>query len=116
MKPGLRKRMILHHFISVLVDINAYQYLGRLDQEVDLLLFTKTNINLIMGKEYSFNTMECADFNIKLPSKTIHLGLIYRPPDGSVLQFCQELTTYLEQNINTTGDTLLMGDLNIPHK
>ena len=57
--------------------------------------------------------MECADFSIKLPSKTIHLGLIYRPPDGSVLQFCQELTTFLEQNINTTGDTLLMCDLNI---
>ena len=57
--------------------------------------------------------MECADFIIKLPSKTIHLRLIYRPPDGSVLQFCQELTTYLEQNIHTTGDTLLMGDLNI---
>ena len=45
--------------------------------------------------------------------KTIYLRLIYRPPDGSVLQFYQELTTYLEQNINTTGDTLLMGDLNI---
>ena len=44
---------------------------------------------------------------------TIHLGLIYKPPDGSVLQFCKELTTYLEQNINTTGDTLLMDDLNI---
>ena len=57
--------------------------------------------------------MECADFSIKLPSKTIHLGLIYRPPDGSVLQFCQELTTYLEENINTIGNTLLIGDLNI---
>ena len=57
--------------------------------------------------------MECADFSIKLPSKTIHLRQIYRPPDESVLQFCQELTTYLEQNINTTGNTLLMGDLNI---
>ena len=57
--------------------------------------------------------MECADFSIKLASKTIHLALIYRPPDGSVLQFCQVLTTYLQQNINTTGNTLLMGDLNI---
>ena len=64
-------------------------------------------------KEYSSDTIECADFSIKLPSNTIHLGLIYRPPDGSVLQFCQELPTYLEQNINNTGDTLLMGDLNI---
>ena len=78
-----------------------------------LALIYWDNINLKTEKEYSFNTMECADFSIKLPSKTIHLGLIYRPSDGSVLQFCQELTTYLEQNINTTGDTLLMGDLNI---
>ena len=57
--------------------------------------------------------MECADFSIKLPSKTIHLRLIYRPAYGSVLQFCQELTTYWGQNINTTGDTLLIGHLNI---
>ena len=78
-----------------------------------LALIYWDNINLKIEKEYSFNTMECTDFSIKLPSKTIHLWLIYRPPDGSVLQFCQELTTYLEQNINTTGDTLLMGDLNI---
>ena len=78
-----------------------------------LALIYQDNINLKTEKEYSFNTMEYADFSIKQPSKTIHLGLIYRPSDGSVLQFCQELTTYLEQNINTTGDTLLMGDLNI---
>ena len=76
-------------------------------------LIYQDNINLKCEKEYSFNTMECADFSIKLPSKTIHLRLIYRSPDGSVLQFCQELTTYLEQNINTTGNTLLMEDLNI---
>ena len=57
--------------------------------------------------------MEGADFRTKLPSKTVHPGLLYRPPDGIILQFCQELTTYLEQNINITGDTLLMGDLNV---
>ena len=78
-----------------------------------LALIYWDNINLKTEKEYSFNTMECADFSIKLPSKTIHLGLIYRPPEGSVPQFCQKLTIYLEQNINTTGDTLLMCDLNI---
>ena len=44
-----------------------------------LALIYQDNINLKIEKEYSFNTMECADFSIKLPSKTIHLGLIYRP-------------------------------------
>ena len=75
-----------------------------------LALIYPDNINLKFEKEYSLNTMECADFSSKLPSKTIHLKLIYRPSDGSVLQFCQEHTTYLELNINTTGNTLLMGD------
>ena len=78
-----------------------------------LALIYQDNINPKTEKEYSFNTIEYADFSIKQPSMTIHLGLIYRPPDGSILQFCQELTTYLEQNINTTGDSLLMGGLNI---
>ena len=78
-----------------------------------LALIYRDNINLKIETEYSFNTMEYNDFSIKLPSKTIHLRLLYRPPDGSVLQFCQELTTYLDQNINTIGDTLLMGYLNI---
>ena len=78
-----------------------------------LALIYQDNINLKTEKEHFLNTMECADLSIKLPSKTIHLGLKYTPPDGSVLQFCQELTTYLELNINTTGDTHLMGDLNI---
>ena len=55
-----------------------------------LALIYRENINLKIEKEYSFNTMECADFSIKLLSKAIHLGLIYRPPDGSVLQFISD--------------------------
>ena len=39
------------------------------------------------------------------------LALIYW--DNINLKTEKELTTYLEQTINTTGDTLLMGDLNI---
>ena len=40
-----------------------------------LALIYQDNINLKTEKEYSLNTMECADFSIKLPLKTIHLGL-----------------------------------------
>ena len=80
---------------------------------MDLHSFTETTSTLKLRKNIPLTPWNVPDFSIKLPLKTIHLGLIYRPPDGSVLQFCQELTTYLEQNINTTGNTLLMGDLNI---
>ena len=95
------------------MDINAYQYLGRLDQEVDWHLFTKTTSTSKLEKNTPLALWNVLIFKINLPSKAIHLGLIYQPPEGSVLHFCQELTTYLEQNINTAGDILLMGDLNI---
>ena len=41
-----------------------------------LALIYRDNITLKIEKEYSFNNVECADFSIKLPSKTIHLRLI----------------------------------------
>ena len=44
----------------------------------------------------------------------LHLGMIYRPPEGSVLQFYKELADYLENNIILPGDFLMMGDFNVP--
>ena len=61
----------------------------------------------------SYNTMECADFTISLPNKTIQLGILYQPPEESILQFCQDLATYMEANINEPGEYVLLGNLNI---
>ena len=58
--------------------------------------------------------MEFADFNITSQLFSIHLGIIYRPSEGSVLQFSQELADYLEKNITSPGDLLMMGDFNVP--
>ena len=57
--------------------------------------------------------MECSALTITTLFYWIHLGILYRPPDGSVPKFSQELAEFLEQNINSAGELLLMGDLNI---
>ena len=51
-------------------------------------------------------------FNITTLFYSIHLGILYGPPDGNVLQLTQELADVLEQDINSTGELLLLGDLN----
>ena len=57
--------------------------------------------------------MECVDFSLNLDRCNILLAVIYRPPDSSVLQFANELAAYMEKNINTTGEQIIVGDLNV---
>ena len=78
-----------------------------------LVLVHKESINVTSRKCKSCNTMECADFTISLPNKTIQLGLLYKSPVVSILQFCQDLATFMKANINELGEYVLLGDLNI---
>ena len=56
-----------------------------------LAIVHKESINLKHNNNYNIKTMECSDFTITTSSYSIHLGIIYRQPDGSVLQFSQKL-------------------------
>ena len=55
--------------------------------------------------------MECVDFSLNLDRYNILLAVIYRPPNSSVLQFANELAAYMEKNINTSGEQIMVGDL-----
>ena len=57
--------------------------------------------------------MECTDFRLDLSSQCVNVAIIYRPPDRRFQQFLNELSGYMESNINTTGKLLLTGDFNI---
>ena len=45
--------------------------------------------------------MEHANFIISLPNKTIQLGILYQPHEGSILQFYQDLATYVKEDQDT---------------
>ena len=70
-------------------------------------------LNIKQDMKYNFNSMECTDYQIALPGKEVRLGLIYRPPEKSVLDFVLEFAEYMEENINFKGEHLLIGDFNI---
>ena len=52
--------------------------------------------------------------NIAINGININLYIVYRPPKGSVIEFCNSLATILESNINIDkGKLLMLGDFNI---
>ena len=62
----------------------------------------------------NLKTMECGQFQIKFRSDIISLFVIYHIPSTSVLQFCEELVSILENGIRTIRNKILfMGNFNI---
>ena len=78
-----------------------------------LALIHKTSFTIKHTKEYTFSTMECSNFSIQLLSRSLQLCLMYRLPDTSVLKFCQDISDYMELNITSNNELILMGNFNI---
>ena len=52
--------------------------------------------------------MELMDFNVAVKGINMNLYVIYRPPNGSVIEFCDPLAMILERNINMDKGKLLI--------
>ena len=70
-------------------------------------------LSLTHNSTYNFQSIECSDFRLDVPSQCINLFIIYRPPNRKFQQFLNDLHDYTENNINTTGKLILTGDFNI---
>ena len=58
--------------------------------------------------------LEPMNVNIAIKGININLYIVYRPPKGSVIEFCNSLAMILECNLNTDkGKLLMLGDFNI---
>ena len=74
----------------------------------------RNSLDIICSKNvYNFDTMEFQELEWKLLDKKIYIVLIYRPPNGRIIDFIHNLTSYLELNIYCTVKTLYMGDFNM---
>ena len=55
--------------------------------------------------------MELAYYKVNVPSKVLDLLVIYRISSTSILESCNELAAFREDNITTLkGNLILMGD------
>ena len=73
----------------------------------------RSTLSLTHNSTYNFQSIECSDFRLDVPSQCINLVIIYRLPNKKFQQFLNDLYDYMENNINTTGKLLLTGDFNI---
>ena len=78
-----------------------------------IALIYKESIPVKAAPPLSFPSMECAEFDISLGPQTCQLYVIYRPPDGSVLDFIEDFGDLMETSISNQGDLICTGDLNV---
>ena len=61
----------------------------------------------------NYNTMECMRYSLRIKLTSIDICVIYRFLGTSVIDFCNELASEVEQNINLTSDRCVyIGDFN----
>ena len=71
-------------------------------------------INDVTDDSKSYATMEHCNFNINFAGTIVHCHIIYRIPSTSVINFCGELTSIMEDTINLEqGRLLFVGNFNI---
>ena len=71
-------------------------------------------INDVTDGSKSYATMEHWNFNINFAGTIVHCHIIHRIPSTSVINFCGELTSIIEDTINLEqGRLLFVGDFNI---
>ena len=77
-------------------------------------LVYKDHLQLKHKPSHMTELMELINFYVAVKGININLYVIYRPPNGSVIEFCESFATILERNINMDkGKLLLLGDFNI---
>ena len=79
-----------------------------------LELVYKDHLQLKCRPSHMTELLELMNVNIAIKGININLYIVYRPPKGSVIEFCNSLATILESNINMDkGKLRMLGDFNI---
>jgi hypothetical protein len=73
----------------------------------------KDHLAVKVCRIYTSEVMECTSYSVRIGTKLVHLAVVYRPPDGSVLAFAEGLADFMEQSITIPGDLLILGDFNV---
>ena len=73
----------------------------------------KLNITLKSKTVYKYQTIECTDFLLNFENVLVYLCVTYRPPNTSIVAFCEDLADHQERNVTSPG-MIIIGNINIP--
>ena len=79
-----------------------------------IAIVQKSDITLKSKTIYNYQTIECADFLFDFENVLVNLCVIYRPPNTSIVAFCEDQTDHQERNVASPGRMIIVGDVNIP--
>ena len=79
-----------------------------------IAIMLRNYLNIKEGNRYEFTSVECMDYILTLPKIMLKLGIIYRLPNNSLLDFVSDFADYMECNVNIQGEQAILGDFN-PH-
>ena len=71
----------------------------------------RSTLSLTHNSTYNFQSIECSDFRLDLPSQCINLVIIYRPPNRRFQQFLNDLYDYMETTLIPQGSYSLLETL-----
>ena len=77
----------------------------------------KDTLNLTKEQnDCSFNTFELIETKLQTSGEAIRICVVYRPPAGSIVEFMEEFTHFIDGHTTTTGRLLIVGDFNIHYE
>ena len=71
------------------------------------------SVEIKQNDDFHPRTMETTWYKVKCGNTFLNIHVIYRPPNGSVIDFCEEMTTLLETTILDVNEPIFCGDFNI---
>ena len=63
----------------------------------------RSTLSLTHNSTYNFQSIECSDFRLDVPSQCNNLVIIYRPPNKKFQQFLNDLYDYMETTLILQG-------------
>ena len=60
-----------------------------------------------------YKTFELMEVVLSTATESVCIGVLYRPPSGSICDFMEELTQYLDSHTASSQKYVLMGDFNV---
>lgn len=104
------------NILSQSVNLNNYKLFRRDRSEGrggGTAMYVKSNFKCSAINNLQLNTTEQLWVSLNYNNKKFALGVIYRPPNCSVLEFCNEFESVLNQLITKYDQVLCTGDFNI---
>ena len=63
-----------------------------------------------------YSTFEHMEVLLNTRNNCVRISVVYRPPSGSVPEFLEEFTQYIDGHTTTTGQLIIVGDFNLHYE